>query len=175
MCVGFTGAQFLCGEVRRHPLHHPIERAILAEHMRTPSECAFPRRVALRDNSTNRLRREMAENSVPPTHHIARICRAQDLFLMNGKPVRAQESAFRPRSNEETSLLAYWLEWYGGDRDHNIMAMLNAVKQQVRNSYCLAILNVGVLSEMGIEVVQAPEYELPSQTNAASVEMRSTD
>src|ERR1700730_15858920 len=118
----------------------------------------------------------MKGDPLPPDHHVARLCRISDLiFTTKGLATGVMETVFRPRvsaDDEVDGLSAYWLEFFKGDRHHNIISVLSVLKSVVKQKQCLIILNVGQLAALGIQVVEDPIEELPPRTNAAHVLIR---
>src|SRR5438309_4656866 len=101
----------------------------------------------------------MKGDLIPPHHHVARLCRASDLLYDSaGALVGVNETAFRPRPSEDSGISGYWLEFFRGDREQNILAVLSIIKTQVRRTQRLAIVNVGQLASYGVQVAEDPIY-----------------
>ena len=118
----------------------------------------------------------MKGDLLPADHHVARLCRISDLlFDQDGKVRGVNGSAFRPlvsNAMEATDVSAYWLEFFRGNYRQNILSILSTVRPRMRRTQRLAILNVGRLNALGIQVVEDPIYEPPPNTNVAHVILR---
>src|SRR2546428_3240206 len=109
----------------------------------------------------------MKGDLLPSDHHVARLCRASDLVYNDeGRPVGVAETAFRPRQSEGI-VSAYWLEFFHGDQNQNILSILSIMKFRMRKNQRLAIINVGRLAAAGVQVIEDPIYEPPPNTNVA--------
>lgn len=115
----------------------------------------------------------MKGDPLPATNHIARHCRHKDLIFTNGAPTGVTEAAFEPKPDETDGLSANWLEFFRGDRSHNVAEVRSVTKLNVKRSHRIAILNVAaVISSHGqitLSVVEDPIADIAPQTNAAHV------
>jgi hypothetical protein len=115
----------------------------------------------------------MKGDPVPTEHHVARHCRAKDLILTNGVPTGVYGSAFEPKPDEYDGLSANWLEFFRGDRQHNIAGVRSVTKLTVKPSHRIAVLNVseiiGAHISASLSVVEDPIDNLAPQTNAAHI------
>jgi hypothetical protein len=110
---------------------------------------------------------------IPCQHHVARHCRSTDLILTNGQPTGASEAAFEPKQDESDGLSANWLEFFRGDRQHNVAGVRSVTKLGAKRSHRIAVLNVGVITaaypSVSLSVVEDPIDDLAPATNAAHV------
>jgi hypothetical protein len=115
----------------------------------------------------------MRGDLLPPAHHIGRHCRHKDLIFTNGSPTGVTEAAFEPKPDETDGLSANWLEFFRGDRPHNVAGVRSVTKLNVKRSHRIAILSVAaVVSGHGsitLAVVEDPIEDIAPQTNAAHV------
>lgn len=115
----------------------------------------------------------MKGDPLPAEHYVARHCRNKDLILTNGEPTGVSESAFEPKPDESDGLSANWLEFFGGDRRHNVAGTRSVTKLTVKRSHRTAILNVGAITTAvgiaNLRVVEDPIDDLAPDTNTAHV------
>lgn len=115
----------------------------------------------------------MKGDPLPAEHYVARHCRNKDFILTNGQPTGVRKSAFEPKPDETDGLSVNWLEFFGGDRQHNVDGMRSVTKLKVKRSHGIAILNVGaIITKDGstqLAVVEDPVVDLAPETNAAHV------
>ena len=115
----------------------------------------------------------MKGDPLPAEHHVARHCRSTDLILTSGEPTGVSGSAFAPKPDESDSLSANWLEFFGGDRQHNVAGVRSVTKLAARRSHRIAILNVGAIAaafpSANLSAVEDPIDDLAPYTNAAHV------
>lgn len=115
----------------------------------------------------------MKGDPVPAEHHVARHCRTTDLILTNGVPTGVSESAFEPKPDEYDGLSANWLEFFRGDRQHNVAGVRSVTKLTVKRSHGIAVVNVGEIvaahTSASLSVVEDPVDDLAPNTNAAHV------
>src|SRR5438093_1484864 len=111
---------------------------------------------------------------VPPHEHVARHCKAGDLFRdRTGQPTRLLESAFRPRPTDDDGLSAIWVEFFQGTRPHNLACVRSVTKLRIKPTDRIALVNVGTLiaglkaAVPTIAVEQDPIEDLPPLKNAA--------
>jgi hypothetical protein len=114
---------------------------------------------------------------LPPGHHIARHCSPTDLLINGaGEPIGVKASAFVP---DAEGVSADWLEFFGGDRQHNVLGVRSVINRTARKSHRLAILNVGAISSVqgvtgALRVVEDPIDSLPPDTDAAHALIKDT-
>jgi len=112
--------------------------------------------------------------TVLPHEHVARHCKAADLFCDHtGQPTRLLESAFRPRSTDDDGLSAIWIEFFQGTRTHNLACVRSVTKLHVKSTDRIVLVNVGTFvaglktAVPAIAVEQDPINDLPPLKNAA--------
>jgi hypothetical protein len=88
---------------------------------------------------------------LPPQHHVARHCRKNDLIWSGAVATGILECALMPRAQENDGLSSTWLEFFGGDRQHNMSGVRRHIGLTPKQSNRLAVINVG-----NIETVRNP-------------------
>jgi hypothetical protein len=85
---------------------------------------------------------------LPSEHHIARHCRKNDLRLdlTTLAPVGILECALVP---DPDGVSTTWLEFFQGDRAHNIAGVRRAIGLTPKRSNRLAVLNIGSIEIAG--------------------------
>src|SRR5271170_7867554 len=123
-------------------LYPPISRAFAAYQAHLPRTRYIA--VRLRSSGTPPLKGDR----LPPTHHVARHCRKNDLVIDPNTlaPSGVQECALVP---DPDGLSSTWLEFFGGDRSHNLAGVRRVIGLTPKPSNRLAVLNVGRIETAG--------------------------
>ncbi|HWX34954.1 MAG TPA: hypothetical protein VNZ53_46980 [Steroidobacteraceae bacterium] len=96
---------------------------------------------------------------LPSEHHVARHCRKNDLRLdpTSLAPVGILECALLP---DPDGVSTTWLEFFQGDRAHNVAGVRGAIGLTPKRSNRLAVLNVGNIEiagqGAGLRVIEDP-------------------
>jgi hypothetical protein len=119
----------------------------------------------------------MKGDPVLPQDHVARHCRYTDLIWQHGRPVDVTEAAFRPRVGEADGFSVNWVDFFRGNRQHNLACVRSVTKLPAKDSHRIALLQVQDLiqaasSIANLIVLQDPDENLPPQYNAAHALIR---
>jgi hypothetical protein len=111
---------------------------------------------------------------IPFAHSVARHCRRSDFtFGPDGEPDGLNETAFRPRPDDDTGLSVIWVDYFTGTPDHKLNCVRSVVNLAVRASQRLAIVRIMVINAAfrsggkTAEVKEDPCDDLPPEANAA--------